>query len=110
MGADSDTLHSLAMQGDGHCRRGCGYGSGHGWQSGPPQWYQCGALGHIANHYHETLEDAQWMLQDAQEKGCFKCSTQFVINGVEDCDKAHETALQFIQDHRSVQCCHQNIP
>ena len=53
------------------------------------------------------------MLQGAQEQDCLHSGTQFLMTGVEDnvlTNEDNDTAWQFMQDHRSAQCHHGNIP
>ena len=101
---------ALVKQCDGCSGGGHGHRGSQGWQTGPLQCYQCSTLGHIATHCLETCEDAQCMLQEAQEQGCFKSGTQFLMTGIKDSNKGQDTMWQVIQDHRSVQHCHRNIP
>ena len=97
-----DTGHALTTQGGGSCGS-CRHGaSGCGWH--PPQCYSCGAIGHIASHCLESLEDAQCMLQEAQQQGGVRTSTQSFMTGVtKAADVDPKTAWKFIQDHRRVE-------
>ena len=54
------------------------------------------------------------MLQQAHQQGQLSSRTQFLLSGheedIEEQEEDHDTAWQFIQDHRSVKCHHRNIP
>ena len=53
------------------------------------------------------------MLQEAHQQGQLSSGTQFLLSGheedIEEQEEDHDTAWQFIQDHRSVKYHHRNI-